>query len=1519
MTTLTRPLGMESARQTLTWPIAGYAQTVQAYLWGAGGGAGGNDGARQGGTGTGGGYVSAEFVVNPGDVVEVTVGSGGWSGRASSVANDYSTRIFNTRTAIPNGSSAPLSPATGTYYSKWSAFLNQTGVWKFANVPFQERGVPAYSTILSIDETYTVEFPFSIDYLFSCASYYQATVYLDGVKLFETGQDSWKPQETGGFKFIATVASGLHQIRIVATAPGPQPPAFNPPTNYGIFGVGLTIDTTNNAGFGGFGLVRTVFDTRNTVASPPLTIPDINILINEGKTGSYSNLMNDFGMWESTPRATSCSRTYTVYFPYTGTYQIQMCAANTATLTIDGTPVYTTPGSTSYTTAYTIDYTLSQGYHTVSFAATLSDLTIIGGVAIVISKSWSGATGGQAGPAGSSGGGGGAGGATTLVLNPKTVNEQLIAVAVGGAGGGGAGASTTGIAESVAPGPRGRTVAGVSSGQTGQDQGDVYKDGGGGGAGGPGGPAGAGKNGYSSVGDSYGQAGTTGLGYLNPVATGTVVDPINASVAFTGPYYNLVPNTGFGAASNQLQAGHGGAVFVFTSFGPRVKDGGIWKEVKTIFVNMNGVWQQVDGMYIKDSNQWRPVVGTFPLTFEPQQDDFAILARPADHREIPPPPPKVYDSIRTCCCFVAGTEITMADGSVKPIEAVELGETLLGMDGAHNQVLEFLRPTLGETGASLMAFNGGQPFMASDHPVWVRNRGWCSWDPDMTFSKYAMTVGQYQTGDVIETQDGQGFVIVSIEEYTDQDPTQTIYNFTLDGNNTYIANGLIVHNKGQTGVNAGTCATSSSASCTAASAGCFVSGTEIQMADGSIKLIENVLLGDQLIGKDGATNTVLEYIRPVLGARSLISFNGGIPFITDDHPVLMSDGSWKSVDPDATLSKYAILLDRNIGQLQVGDTIATPDGAGFKIASIERHQLSADLQLYNFSLDGDHTYVANNLVVHNKCFVAGTQVLLSDGTWKNIELVEVGEVLIGKDASENTILKLHRPTLGLQDEILPHKLRLACINGKEYSVSEDHIFFTENGWKSPNAVISNIIHKHTIEAEGFDVTDLQVGDRVITNDGQTVEITSITFREDDPDTQLYNFWTNGNHTYHVRMAGHEHGMLVHNKCFVAGTQVLMQDGSWKNIEDVEIGEVLIGENHSENQVREFHRPTLGLQDHALPRKLSLASINESEFSVSADHLFKTVDGWKAPDAELSNMLHKDVIKFENMNVQQLAIGDKIINADGSTHEVFAIKFQEDDPELQLYNFKLKNNRTYHVKLKGSDESYLVHNKGGCFIGNTLVTMSDGNAKPICDVKIGDLVLNHDHTKINQVLFVEKQIDSSFGFLYSPDSKHAPFATANHPLYINGRLSSLDPEKTSDSYPWLGHTDLLETTNTIPAVGTTVYNLWTDGDHTFTVNGYGTTSMIGDGGVLRLLVEQKLITNSRASQLLINFDGLGQQTVYGLYVLSQLLGKVDIKLINRLIAWVFANDTRPVAQKVFYRVCKLLGSVICFVKKLNRKT
>jgi hypothetical protein len=794
MTTLIRPLGMTGFRQTLTLPTAGYSQTVHAYLWGAGGGAGGSDGPRLGGAGTGGGYVAAQFTVNPGDTVELAVGSGGGSGYASNAINNYESPIFNTRTSVPIGRTTPLPDASPTYVAKWSKFLNDNGVW--ATGTALDGSTTSLADTLTFDQSYTVFFQIPFQYIFRLAAYYDAKVYIDGELLFESGLDSWKTQESGGVKFIASILPGNHTVRITARA--------NPGARYGIFGVALTIALPANAGIGGAGLVRQVFDTRTTPATPPLYVQSPV----QSSANTYSNLMLDYGMWELNVSAPTCSRTYTnIYFPYTGVYQVQMSAANTATLSIDGAVVYTTPGTDSYNTAYTTDVTVSQGYHTVSFSASFTQTSLpSAGVAIVISKSWSGATGGVAGPEGSSGGGGGSGGATTLVLNPRTPNETLIAVAVGGAGGGGAGNSDVGKAEATAPGPRGRTAAGVSSPQIGQDQGDFFKDGGGGGAGGPGGPGGAGKNGYSGEisftagGDAYGQAGTVGLGYLNPVATGTVVDPVNTNVAFQGPYYDLLPNIGIGGVPGSNQGGNGGAVFIFTSFGPRVRTDAGWQEVLTIFVNVNGVWKQVDGMYIKENNDWEPVVGTFVPTFEPQSDDFGALSRVADlrPRPKPPPPAPVFNSIGTFggCCFVAGTLIAMADGSHKRIENVVIGDQVIGKDGAINTVQEYIRPVLGDR--TLVSFNGGAPFITNDHPVLAMDGTWKSVDPAGTASKYAdanLDVEQLSVGDIIATGDSAGFVIESIEEHADQYDLQ-VYNFSLDGNRTYIANNLVVHNKG---------------------------------------------------------------------------------------------------------------------------------------------------------------------------------------------------------------------------------------------------------------------------------------------------------------------------------------------------------------------------------------------------------------------------------------------------------------------------------------------------------------------------------------------------------------------------------------------------------------------------------------------------------------------------------------------------------------------------------------------------
>lgn len=464
---------------------------------------------------------------------------------------------------------------------------------------------------------------------------------------------------------------------------------------------------------------------------------------------------------------------------------------------------------------------------------------------------------------------------------------------------------------------------------------------------------------------------------------------------------------------------------------------------------------------------------------------------------------------------------------------------------------------------------------------------------------------------------------------------------------------------------------------------CFIAGTKILMTDGSHKNIEDVMLGDVVFGKDGSHNEVLEFLRPTLGdtGATMMAFNGGMPFMTSDHPVYVRGYGWKSFDPKMTEQKYFM----PVGKYQVGDIIETPDSSGFEIKSIEEYSnQNQDQIIYNFRLGGNHTYIADGLIVHNKCFIAGTEVLLEDRTWKKIEDVGLDQILIGKDGSKNKILRLHRPKLGLLDHILPHKLRLACINGKEYSASEDHIFSTENGWKAPNAVISKIIHKHTIEAEGFDVTDLQVGDNIITHDGRTVEVKSLEFKEDDPNTQLYNFWTDGNHTYHVKMAGHDDGMLVHNKCFIAGTEVLLRDGTWKNIEDIKLGDILLGHSGTPNEVVQDHSQPISTRE----RQPIWYGFNGTGGFVTAAHPILTKKGWRAVDvAEVKRL---EILPDED--VQQLEVGDEMLCKDSESVIINSIEEYHTSPDDIGYNHGLTGDHTYFVRLPGTDKWLIAHNR-----------------------------------------------------------------------------------------------------------------------------------------------------------------------------------------------------------------------------------
>jgi hypothetical protein len=177
--------------------------------------------------------------------------------------------------------------------------------------------------------------------------------------------------------------------------------------------------------------------------------------------------------------------------------------------------------------------------------------------------------------------------------------------------------------------------------------------------------------------------------------------------------------------------------------------------------------------------------------------------------------------------------------------------------------------------------------------------------------------------------------------------------------------------------------------CTATRCSCFTATTQVLMADGTTLPIAAVKIGDEVLGENGQINRVVDIETPVLGTRKLYALNDGPAFVTPEHPFL-THGGWKSIAPEATfaennkLSVEALKVGDELVKLETITTRAKPMSVAFggseqarsievlvetKFSSLQAivpQDGDPSMVVYNLRLDGNHTYFANNYLVHNK-------------------------------------------------------------------------------------------------------------------------------------------------------------------------------------------------------------------------------------------------------------------------------------------------------------------------------------------------------------------------------------------------------------------------------------------------------------------------------------------------------------------------------------------------------------------------
>ena len=323
---------------------------------------------------------------------------------------------------------------------------------------------------------------------------------------------------------------------------------------------------------------------------------------------------------------------------------------------------------------------------------------------------------------------------------------------------------------------------------------------------------------------------------------------------------------------------------------------------------------------------------------------------------------------------------------------------------------------------------------------------------------------------------------------------------------------------------------------------CFIAGTQITLPDWTTKNIEDVVVGDVVISFNEETGKqedkeVLSLLSPLHDDLVKYTFsNGNVITSTFDHPYYVNGLQLASYRPEWTNERYDELS--GVIEIKVGDVVnlEANDESSAHIISIEEQPREAT-QTYIFHVKDNMNFYANGILTHNKeaptCFLAGTEISLSNGDVKNIEDVIVG------DAVESYIESIHKnETIGRYESgivtAIDHRHNVgshadACnslgdttgvysLNNGELMFTPEHPFLTKRGWAS----LVPISTQEPYLSQQDEELILSIGDFII-EDGKWVEIKTIEHHPMDVDTPVYNITVDVHHNYIAN------NIVVHNK------------------------------------------------------------------------------------------------------------------------------------------------------------------------------------------------------------------------------------------------------------------------------------------------------------------------------------------------------------------------------------------------------
>ena len=446
------------------------------------------------------------------------------------------------------------------------------------------------------------------------------------------------------------------------------------------------------------------------------------------------------------------------------------------------------------------------------------------------------------------------------------------------------------------------------------------------------------------------------------------------------------------------------------------------------------------------------------------------------------------------------------------------------------------------------------------------------------------------------------------------------------------------------------------------------------------------------------------------------------------------------------------------------------------------------------------------------CFPAGTKIAMIDGSYKNIEDIKVGDIVktynvIKHENEKGIVTKLYKHS---SDEMYGDYY---LIINNQLKVTINHPLYVNGEWKNAG--------------------EIQIGDKLQNNKGKTIIVTSI--KKIYKKVPTYNLEVENNHNYYADgilvhnktscpscstwtsagtccsssqkkqkrtcynnlhcssssctcicdsytdyrcvscSSGYhcEGGSCVKDdsNCFLAGTKIAMIDGSYKNIEDIKVGDLVksyaipnTNDTFWEEGVvtKVFHHPPEEMGDYYL--------IINNELRVTPNHPIY-------------------------LNGTLITAGDLKIGDGGLDGKVYSIQKVYD--RVPTYNFEVEPYHNYEIVWSNNSKA-VVHNaqdKTCCLPAGTKISLPFGLTKSIENIRKGDIVLSYDLSNDTYVFDVVIRTVIKNRTVYNINNGLIR-PTNDHPLYIrkaNGDRvwAAINPELAKKAYPDLDNISVLQ--------------------------------------------------------------------------------------------------------------------------------